>query len=290
LIVSAGDQGIETLIVDICHRYELDLVTVCSGNVGSIIFVARVRDRAGQTWILKKTSIPRGSGEAAALRAWRETDRAARLVAELEPGVYLIEWLRGPSIANLSPLAPFDIAAVGRMLRGLHSVAVPRNLGSIRRFFLPKSVEHWRMLTPEMISVGTQVATTVHEHSSASDVVLHGDLFPANVILTDRGPKVIDPLGYHGPAAWDIATLAVTAAARGRPNLLGGLLDGYGAEPPLMAEVFAWMVLAYLQRNLAEGRTEFVENLRPLAERLVTSGDAAGFLGEYRTWHPDRRT
>jgi len=105
---------------------------------------------------------------------------------------------------------------------------------------------------------------------------------PTNVICTPSGPRAIDPFGYSGLASWDLAQLAVAAEGRGRPGLLKALLTGYGTEPPLMAEMFAWMILYFFHKNLAAHRSEFIARLQPLAEQLSQTDDPETFLYHYR--------
>ncbi len=51
------------------------------------------------------------------------------------------------------------------------------------------------------------------EHPGAGDVLTHGDLHPANVMLTAAGPMVIDWAGARvGPAAVDVALTALLLA------------------------------------------------------------------------------
>lgn len=97
---------------------------------------------------------------------------------------------------------------------------------------------------------------------------------------------VIDPVGYRGPAAWDIAQLAGAAEGRGQAGLLPGLLAGHGSEPPFLAELFAWQLLAYLNRNLAAGGTAFSRRLLPVAEMLLEAGDPTTFSRRYRAQYP----
>ncbi len=97
-------------------------------------------------------------------------------------------------------------------------------------------------------------------------------------MLTPAGPRFIDPVGRRGLPARDLAQLAASSVGRGRPGLLAPLLEGYRTTPPLLAEMFAWMVLFYLQKNLALPNSPFTQHLLPVAAELDKNGDAERFL------------
>ncbi len=284
--MNSNDERVAGPVVSLCHRYKLDLIAVYAEsetNAGARSFlVAQVRDRTGRQLVLKRTTPERGLSEIAALRRWSESGLASRLVAVLEePDLYLTEWLQGPSIAQLPDQEPLDATAVGRMLRGLHSVAPPPELPPVRDLFVLPIQEGWSLLSPAMRSLGQNITTRLFAYQPPRVVLLHGDLVPLNVLLTPDGPKVIDPFGQQGLPAWDLAQLAVAVAGRSNRRILPALLDGYDAVPPLLADAVAWMILFFLQKNLAEHRPAFVAHLRPLAEQLVGSGDAETFLRRF---------
>ncbi len=103
---------------DLCRRYgKLDLVAILAQETERSWLVARVGDQRGRQYVLKQTTPERGIGEVAALRAWQPTGYVPQLVAELEPDLYLAEWLIGPSLAELPSDAPLDAQAIGRMIR-----------------------------------------------------------------------------------------------------------------------------------------------------------------------------
>jgi len=284
--MKTNDERVAGPAVSLCHRYKLDLIAVyAEGKVDAgarSFLVAHVRDRTGQQLVLKRTTPERGPSEIAALRAWGESGRASRLVAVLEePDLYLAEWLQGLSMAQLPDQEPLDATAVGRMLRGLHNIAPPPGLPPVRdRFVLPIQ-ESWSLLSPVMRSLGQNINTRLFAYQPPRAVLLHGDLVPLNVLLTPDGPKVIDPVGQQGLPAWDLAQLTVAVAGRNNRRILPTLLDGYDAVPPLLADAVAWMILFFLQKNLAEHRPAFVAHLRPVADQLVGSGDAETFLRRF---------
>ncbi len=253
----------------LCRRYGLDLIAAHEGTDRSAL-VAHVRDGTGHDLVLKRTSPERGGGELATLRAWSGTGLASRLVAVLGPNLYLAEWLRGPSLAEVITAGPIDARAIGRMLHGLH--AAPHHLAS----------DLCATASPSPLrALGVPITAHLTRYKAPHAILLHGDLVPLNVLLTPDGPKVIDPIGYRGFPAWDLAQLAVAAEGRGGCRMLPDLLAGYGSTPPSMAEAFAWMILFFLQKNLIEERPVFAANLQPFAEALLVASDPDAFLRHY---------
>jgi aminoglycoside phosphotransferase (APT) family kinase protein len=266
---------------ELCRRYGLDLVAIHAQDTETSRLVACVRDQRGRQYVLKQTTPERGTNELAALRAWQPTGYVPRLVAELEPDLYLAEWLTGPSLAELPNNAPLDAQAIGHMIRGLHDIPPPDDLPTVSNPFAVRSQEDWAPLPPAMRAMAAGLTARLDEYKPPRLVRTHGDLVPTNVILTADGPKAIDPLGCRGLPSWDLAQLAAAGAGRGRAHLLPSFLAGYGEEPSLIAEMFAWMIFRFLRWNLDTGRTQFIVHLQPLAEELTNSGDLGSFMRQY---------
>jgi Ser/Thr protein kinase RdoA (MazF antagonist) len=237
-----------------------------------------VRDDRGRSLLLKQTTPDRRSGEIAALRAWTGLGASLELVAELEDGAYLAEWLEGKSLAEISSDEPIDFEAVGRTLRTLHSIPPCDGVTEVASLFVPEFSREWSELNSEMLEFFVRVAERLRRHGDSSPSLLHGDVVPANVIITREGPRVIDPIGRSGTRAWDVAQFGVAALGRGRRNVVAPLLQGYGTRPPLFPDMFAWMLLFFLRNNLAAARAEFTSNLLPIASALVSSGDSEAFM------------
>ncbi|MEV7424651.1 aminoglycoside phosphotransferase family protein [Streptomyces sp. NPDC091212] len=168
--------------------------------------------------------------ESRVLRRYRHggpTGLEARLMTHLAacgypvPKVYettatdmVLERLAGPTMLDVLARRPWRVAGLGRMLGGLHDRlhALPAPEWLPRRF-------------------GT----------AGDDRVLHLDLHPGNVLLTGRGPMVIDwcNAGAGDPAA-DVAMTLVTVggaeipqltARLGRRLFLRGMRRGCGTDP-----------------------------------------------------------
>jgi len=76
----------------------------------------------------------------------------------------------------------------------------------------------------------------------------------------------------------NVVALAASSLGRGRPGLLAPLLEGYRTTPPLLAETFAWMILFYLQKNLALPNSPFTQHLLPIVAELDKIDDADRFM------------
>lgn len=265
----------------LCEHHELVLVAVYAQGSDRSALVAHVRDQEGRHFVLKRTTPERGSSEIAALGAWSTTGCATRLIAVLEDDLYLAEWLIGPSLTETAAWDERAVVATGRMIAGLHAVPLPPGLPGVGQRFTLSSEHDWSLLPAGMRALGMRVNARLRRGAASHMALLHGDLVPANVILSPPGPKVIDPFGYAGFPSWDLAQLAVATEGRSRRRLLPALLAGYGSVPPLLADAFAWMILFFLQKNVADHRPEFRANLQPLAERLITVDDSDAFLKQY---------
>jgi hypothetical protein len=260
---------------ELCLRHGLEVIAIRPGVFGGSRYIAHVRDASGRSLILKQTTPERGSIEIAALRAWRGNDAAVQLIEEFEGGAYVAEFVEGTVVAEIPSASPVDYAAIGKMLRALHGATAPAGLPDVRSRFTARAMEEWSELPPEMVGLAQTAAARLRAYTPAQPVLLHGDVVPANIILGADGPRAIDPLPCAGLAAWDVAQFAVAAAGRGRRDCMRPLLEGYGDAMPHLADMFAWMHLFFLRNNLAAGRQEFVQNLRPLAEELIR--DPQGF-------------
>ncbi|MFB7513251.1 phosphotransferase [Streptomyces sp. NPDC056144] len=160
-------------------------------------------------------------------RDGRRTGHEAPLMAFLQaagypvPKVYeatgtdlVMERLHGPTLMEAVERAPWRVGAFGRTLGALHdrlhAIAAPG--------WLPKRFSR-----------------------ETGDRVLHLDLHPGNVMLTDRGPVVIDWCNAAaGDPAADLAMTVVTvggadvpglAARLGRGLLLRGVRSGSRTDP-----------------------------------------------------------
>jgi hypothetical protein len=88
----------------------------------------------------------------------------------------------------------------------------------------------WKRLKSSWLNRATVVGQAIQDELAGAQALLHGDLVPSNIILTGRGPVAIDPVGYRGPAAWDLAQLAVALAGIEKNLALESEQPGGGAS------------------------------------------------------------
>ena len=275
----ATDPIMAEYIARVCSRHGFRLEEVCQTRPGASVFVARVRNEHGTDMMLKQTSPGSGASEIAAVRAWSGTGVTPRLVSEPEPGMYLAEWIDGSALSEAPPATVVSSVAVaiGRSLRRLHAEPDPDGLLDARVEVRPSRTNGWVHLPAHVRDLGAKLAAALTDCYPSDDVSLHGDLVPSNVILAAEGPRLVDPVGRHGLAAWDIAQLAISAEGRGH-HLLGDLLAGYGPSPSLLPEMLAWMALFYLDKNLLNPNSHFTPRLQPLADHLILLSDPEAFM------------
>jgi streptomycin 6-kinase len=243
-------------IEELCERNDLRIVRPLPNRGGASLRVLQVETPSGEMLVLKQTLPTRSRAEIACLRAWNETKVTARLLDVLTPDCYLIEFIEGPTLADVGNRQ--NLAAVGKALRLLHAVEPPATLANVDDL-LTEDVQGWDRLLPEQRQRAVEAVSRLRQSNHAQ--LLHADLVPANVILSLGGPKVIDPVGRLGGAEWDVAQLVVTFFGRFGEICLAELLEGYGEPPALLPQMLAWMTLRYLQKNRAEGRPDFAKRL-----------------------------
>jgi Ser/Thr protein kinase RdoA (MazF antagonist) len=263
---------------EVCRRHGLRLEQVLEESSASL--TARVRDEAGRELVLKRLPPDIGVGVRAGLEAWRESGVTPRLIAELAPDLVLLEWIEGTSMAGLPADEPPDAETVGRAIARLHRAEIPPGVPDVRDAF-PRLTDDWGHLPDDLRPLAVELTAFLLAAEAAPSVLLHGDIVPYNVILTRQGPRLIDPLPARGFAGWDLAKPAVAWRALGRPGIVASLLRGYGAEPPLLAEVATWIALVYLQKNLPYPASPLRAHLLPLAEELSAAPVPETFLRTY---------
>ncbi len=247
-------------VEELCEHYGLRIVRPLPNRGDASRRVLQVQATNGEMLVLKQTLPDRSGAEIACLKAWNDTELTARLVDVLAPGCYLLEFVEGPTLAEVGGTR--EIAAVGKALRVLHSVEAPPAVGRLHDL-LAEDVNDWDRLLPEQRRIAADAVNRLRDDMDTH--LLHGDLVPTNIILSATGPRLIDLVGRQGSAAWDLAQLAVTFFGRFGEVCLPDLLEGYGTAPPVLSDMFVWMTLRYLQKNRTEHRPEFAERLDRLS-------------------------
>jgi hypothetical protein len=77
----------------------------------------------------------------------------------------------------------------------------------------------------------------------ADRVLLHGDLHTKNVMVSEAGPRLIDPYGRTGPAIYDLVMLSISWGDGSRESL-----DELLAAYPQASDVEAWYAWTCVSR------------------------------------------
>ncbi len=199
----------------------------------------------GDGWVLRRCRDPAADvgTEAAALRLAGRSGVPVPAVRRAEGPDLELEHVRGPSLLSSLLGEPSAAASCGRLLADLH-----RLLDGV----------------PAPAGCGLPMPT------GRPGRLLHGDLHPGNVLLSDRGPVIVDWTDAgSGPSAHDTATTWLVLACldaqdRGeqagvaavRRPLLDAFLDGVDRAAAAAA------MPAVATRRLADGATTDVERTR----------------------------
>ncbi len=192
----------------------------------------------------------------------------------------------GPQLLQLARSGAVTPARSGAILASLflavHGSPAPRDVFSIRAsidstFRFPGS------FVPQHLAPGV---LALLDRLPAADTLCHGDLHPANVIMTAEGPRLIDWLGtIRGPAALDLACthfLLAEIAPRyadnpERPRATNRAMQAEyarlaGVSPAaLTAEIDSWMPIVHVRALSGGALPDFREQLIERIEEALRS-------------------
>jgi outer membrane protein assembly factor BamB len=125
--------------------------------------------------------------------------------------------------------------------------------------------DHGPLPVPVVRAVGAGIAAALHDIHAAG--VLHRDLKPGNVLLSERGPRLID---FGIARAFDGTRLTATGLVMGTPGFMSPeQLNGSAAAVTPAAEVFC---LGALLCYAATGRSPFADaELAAVLHRISTA-------------------
>ncbi len=211
---------------------------------------------AGDGRVLRRYRIPQRPGaverEAAAMRHLRAHGAPVPEVFSASGDEMVMERLTGRSMLDVLKARPWRAAAIGRQLAELHARI-------------------------HSIPAGNLAAGGLLPRFSDGDSILHLDLHPDNVMLTDRGPVIIDwsNVAVGEPLA-DVLNswmIMVTSSVDDVPlplrpilrRIRRGLTDGFLEGTPMTAEARQWLVHVcerrLLDRNVTPAERERVRAL-----------------------------
>jgi aminoglycoside phosphotransferase (APT) family kinase protein len=216
--------------------------------------------------------------------AWQSGARAPKPVEIIDVagrrGV-VFDRMDGPSMAECMRRSPLHIREYARQLAGLHV-----ELHTISAPALPSQHQRvaWNLeqstILPEYLKA--QVYQLVAKLPDC-DTICHGDFHPENILLTERGPMIIDWEGcMHGSPAADVAAtcLLIRSALMYQKGLRGWVIRRIGrlferaylAEyarlaPGRLEQLEAWIAVLAACRLRADNQHE-LEHLLPIIETI----------------------
>ncbi|SPJ30999.1 aminoglycoside phosphotransferase family protein [Falsiruegeria mediterranea] len=173
----------------------------------------RVRQTDGTHAVLKLHKRADRGNEAAGsalLQAWADRG-AVRILAE-DGAAIVMEWLEGPSLADVAITDDPRRAVVmlAEVAQRLHEMPVlpALDLPELPTVLAPVLDVHCAQGCPDPLRESLKEASALARHllNTATDLrPLHGDLHHSNVIVTHAGPRVLDAKGYHGDIGYELA-------------------------------------------------------------------------------------
>ena len=275
LAYGLGSEQAERWLADAVERaeelfeaWDLEPEQVLSGGSESLCVKCTGAD--GDTVLKLPASVPGGAAEIAALHAW-QGDGAARVLREQpEQSVMLMDFLgwvgQGsytlPEVLDLADRlhradpAPYLFPALDANLA--------RRVAWARDRFAEVSDDE---ALADVDAAEKILATLVDALADGDPVLLHGDLQPKNLIVSDAGLAVVDPLPAVGPAMYDVALYVVKCP---RDHALTSCQDEVLAlRPELDADrlrQWCWALAVLESRpylgDLNARRVEYIRQLR----------------------------
>lgn len=206
---SAGPwcDALPGILRELSARWRLRLGTEMSGGTACVY---RGTGPGGAV-VLKLTPDPViAREEAAALRAWADSPRAAGLLdADLGHGALLIEGL-SPGTPLRESATPVALPEIAELVHDLHAVPVPAerlpSLSERLALWFPVFERRRATVARELDGVVLERCRVAAAELVAGDTLLHGDLHAANVLDAGphRGAVAIDPRPCVGDGTFDV--------------------------------------------------------------------------------------
>jgi len=153
---------------------------------------------------------------------------------------FVLERVEGPSQLQALQARPWRVVAVGRQLAEVHAALHARTVPGLRPLREKLREDITRAELPGPLEARAQAALA---RMPDGDAVCHGDLHPDNVVLTGRGPVVLDwSEAAAGHPLADVARSSLMLRIAGHPQ---------GSLGPLLLAGRRLLHAAYLRRYLA---------------------------------------
>ena len=237
-----SDSERAALIEAACMEYGLTPIEDLGAYTS--IAVLRCTRTDGQMVILKfpDPNNPRSTGEHIALEAWSASGVTPRLFAGTASMV-LSEDLGGVPLIAEHRISAAQLHQVGAALAKLHRHPAPCELQRLSAL-LPGM--HQKVLSDPDVPVRAKaLADAAYRRlmeGQMEDVIVHGDMHWGNSLDTVAGIRIIDPYGWAGDGAYDLAVFASRLRAD-HEDALRTLCDGYGSRPERMSLWMSWAVV-----------------------------------------------
>ena len=226
LLANEGEEGTRWLaelpetVADVAAAWSVQVDVWLTGGRSSCVLAGT---QAGRRVVLK-VPVRRADfeRERAALAAWGGRGAVTVLAADDERGALLLPFVAGRTAADLGE--DTSLRAAAGVIEALHKAEVPQDS---RLPTTPERYQAWSELADRLWAgreAESPVPTLQRERADrlAHDLwrdlptarrrVLHGDLFPLNLLVPDGGaPVAIDPFGQIGDPATDVADYALRA-------------------------------------------------------------------------------
>ena len=280
IVVSAfGDVGrdwldrLPGLVADAANAWELDVGAPFEpgGNVG---WVAPVR-RADGTEAVLKVECPghRNPWAARGLRHWAGRGAARLIAADEANQVLLLErCVPGTNGDDLDAAEATEVVA--SVLAELHGADPPAadEFEPLAVLVAQTRADMWdwfdrfdRPLDRGVVAQADELFTSLSA-SSTDEVLLHGDLGPGNVVLSERGWLAIDPYPVLGDRAFDAGHDLSRTDLRDAREHVGRFADRLDLDPRRIA---GWAFACCVHLALENRSVGDVVGLRTSIDRAV---------------------
>lgn len=190
---------------ELLERWDLVPQMVLTGGSESLCVKCEGPD--GSPQVLKlPASLPGGAAEIAALRAWDGNGAARVLRADPAQSAMLMNFVGWAGEGAFTPAEVLDVA--DRLhAADASSYCFPTVDGNVARRVAwagDRFAEPGLEAAQDDLAVAEKVLADLLS-TDEPQVLLHGDLQPKNLIVSDDGLTVVDPLPAVGPAIFDIA-------------------------------------------------------------------------------------